>query len=175
MGVRRARGLLRECRVASAKRSRTQKQVGGRIDNWTAARLRLGAIWRRHPELSAEQVLKKLRPRHAVSLWWIRRMMKQCWRTAARRSPKQLRKGPQDLCQWGEAKRLSSGTTCPRRSLLGPEAVRVKSMGQCDGPPAAAPSRTRPTTSTCRSPRRSRWRRISPASVRSPARRSRCT
>jgi hypothetical protein len=44
MGVRRARELLRECRMASAKRSRTQKLLGWRIDNWTAARLRLGAI-----------------------------------------------------------------------------------------------------------------------------------
>jgi hypothetical protein len=79
--------------MASAKRSRTQKLLGWRIDHWTAARVRLGAIWRRHPELSAEQALKKLRPRYAVSLWWVRRIMNQCWRTGARRSPEQLRKG----------------------------------------------------------------------------------
>jgi hypothetical protein len=93
MGVRRARELLRECRMASAKRSRMQKLLGWRIDNWTAARLRLGAIWRRHPSLTAEQALKKLRPRHAVSLWWVRRIMNQCWRTGARRSPEQRRIG----------------------------------------------------------------------------------
>jgi DNA invertase Pin-like site-specific DNA recombinase len=93
IGVRRARDLLRECRIAYAKRSPTQKLVGWRIDNWTAARLSLGAIWSRNPKLTADQALKKLRPRHAVSLWWVRRIMNQCWRKGARHSPAQLRKG----------------------------------------------------------------------------------
>ena len=42
--------------MASAKHSSAQKQVGWWIDNWTAARVRVGAIWKYHAELTAMEV-----------------------------------------------------------------------------------------------------------------------
>ena len=62
VGSKRTWRYLKECRTAAAKGSRVHKQVGWRLDYLTAARIRVGAIWERHPEFTAEQVVAKLRP-----------------------------------------------------------------------------------------------------------------
>jgi DNA invertase Pin-like site-specific DNA recombinase len=93
LGVRRARELLRDCRTAAVRRSPAQKQMGWRIDHRTAARVRVWAIWKRHPEFTAQQVVEKLGPQHSVSVWWVRGILNECWRAGGRHSPKELRIG----------------------------------------------------------------------------------
>jgi DNA invertase Pin-like site-specific DNA recombinase len=93
LGVRQARELLRDCRMAAARRSPTQKQMGWRIDHRTVARIRVSAIWKRHPEFTAEQVAEKLGRRHSVTVWWVRGVLNECWRASGRHSPKALRIG----------------------------------------------------------------------------------
>lgn len=93
LGVKRAEALLQHLRVAAARRSPMHKRMRWRIDAWTSARIRVGAIWRRHPGFSAEQVLAKLGSQHSVKLWWIRRTLNECWRASGNHSPQQLRVG----------------------------------------------------------------------------------
>lgn len=90
LGIGRARGLLKECQRAAAKRSPAYKKVGWWIDNRTAARIRIGAIWKRHPELTARRVLGMLGPKQALRLNWVRHILSDCRRGAARsrHSPK---------------------------------------------------------------------------------------
>jgi DNA invertase Pin-like site-specific DNA recombinase len=85
--------LLRKSRWAAAKRSPAHKQLGWYLDSRTAARVRIAAIWKRHPEYTGEQVLKELGPGHSARVKWIQQIMKECWRASARRSPKQWRIG----------------------------------------------------------------------------------
>jgi hypothetical protein len=93
LGVSRTRILLKDCRRAAAKDSPAQKQLGWRLDHRTAARVRVGAIWKRHPEFTAKQVIEKLGPQYSVNARWVGRVMNECWRASARHSPKQLRIG----------------------------------------------------------------------------------
>jgi hypothetical protein len=60
LGICRTWKLLRECRVAAARRDPVHKQVGWHLDKFTAVRIRIGAILKRHPEFTAKQVIKKL-------------------------------------------------------------------------------------------------------------------
>lgn len=60
LGTSRAWALLREFRMAAAKRSPVHKQVGWYLDHWTAARIRVSAIWKRHPEFTAKQQMSNL-------------------------------------------------------------------------------------------------------------------
>jgi hypothetical protein len=71
LGIRRVQELLRDCRLASAKDSQTRRQIGWRLDRRTAARVRVSAIWKRHPESTANQVVKNLGPEHSVRLRWV--------------------------------------------------------------------------------------------------------
>src|SRR6202042_67508 len=66
--VCRVRELLRVHRRKAAERSPVFHKVHWRIDNWSPARIRLGAIWQQHPEYSAPRVLKELGPKYAVSV-----------------------------------------------------------------------------------------------------------
>ena len=93
LGIKRARELLTECRIVAAKRSPMQRKTGWRIDYWTSARVRIGALWMRHPEFTAQQVVEKLRPQHSLRKLWVRKILKQCWRSSGRHSSEQLRIG----------------------------------------------------------------------------------
>jgi DNA invertase Pin-like site-specific DNA recombinase len=93
LGVRRARELLSDCRRAAVRRSPAQKQMGWRIDHRTVARVCVWAIWKRHPEFTAQQVVEKLGRQHSVSVWWVRGILNECWRAAGSHSPKELRIG----------------------------------------------------------------------------------
>lgn len=53
LGIYRARQLLRECRLAAAKRNPMHKTVGWWLDCRTAERIRISAICKRHPEYTA--------------------------------------------------------------------------------------------------------------------------
>jgi hypothetical protein len=93
MGVRRARDLLRECRLVAAMKSAAHKRLGWRVDHRTAARLRINVIWKRHPEFTAQQVHAKLGRKHSVNVWYVRQILNECWLASGRHSPEQLRIG----------------------------------------------------------------------------------
>jgi DNA invertase Pin-like site-specific DNA recombinase len=90
---RRIYQVVSDCWLAHARRSPTYRQVGWRLDHKTVARIRINAIWRRHPEFTAKRVIKHLRSKHSLRVPWVQKVMRECWRTAARRSPEQWRKG----------------------------------------------------------------------------------
>jgi DNA invertase Pin-like site-specific DNA recombinase len=92
-GITRVLRLLREFRRAAAKNSLQQKQIRWRIDHLTPARIRIGAIWQRHPEFTAKQVIKALGPRFPVRRHWVLGVLHDCWLAAAKRSPEQRRIG----------------------------------------------------------------------------------
>jgi DNA invertase Pin-like site-specific DNA recombinase len=82
LGICRTWKLLRECREAAAKHDPVHKQVGWHLDKFTAARIRVGAIWKRHPEFTAKQVIESLGPEHSVRVPWVQQVLKECCRAA---------------------------------------------------------------------------------------------
>jgi DNA invertase Pin-like site-specific DNA recombinase len=89
LGTTKAWTYLREFREAAAKQSKEQKRMQWQIDRKTAARVRIGAIWRQHPEFTAKQVIKKLGSEYTVSVPWVQKIMRECWRVSTKLSPKQ--------------------------------------------------------------------------------------
>jgi DNA invertase Pin-like site-specific DNA recombinase len=75
LGIQRARVHLKKVRMTRAKTSPTQKRVGWKIDRWTATRLRIGDIMRRHPQFTGKQVIDALGPDHPVRLQWVWQVM----------------------------------------------------------------------------------------------------
>jgi DNA invertase Pin-like site-specific DNA recombinase len=100
LGMCRTWKLLRECRVAAAKRSPVHNRVGWHLDKFTAARIRIGAIWKRHPEFTAKQVIRRLGPRYAVRLPWVQKVMRECWRAYGNPTPKYWRIGRRAWQYW---------------------------------------------------------------------------
>jgi len=89
LGIYRARQLLRECRVAAAKRSPLHKKVGWWLDSRTTKRIRISAICKKHPKYTAKQVLKILGPEHSVRITWVNQVMNECWQALGRDGPRQ--------------------------------------------------------------------------------------
>lgn len=85
--------ILRECRLAAAKYNPTQKRVGWQLDRRTDARVRITAISKRQPALTARQVIEKLRLPYPVGIQWVQKIMRECWRASARRTSTQRRIG----------------------------------------------------------------------------------
>ena len=75
--------ILRECRELAAQNSLSQKRVGWQLDRKTAARIRISAIWKRYPELTAKQVMAKLGPKHSVGVPWVQKILRECRRGSA--------------------------------------------------------------------------------------------
>jgi hypothetical protein len=53
-----------------------------RLDRRTVARIRVSAIWKRHPEFSAKQVLANLGPKHSLSVRWVQQILTDCWQAS---------------------------------------------------------------------------------------------
>ena len=87
------RDLLRVYRREAAERTPMFQKVHWRIDSWTPARIRVGAIWKRHPEYSAPRVLKELGPKYGVSRVWVGQVLHDFWRTSAKHNAEQRRIG----------------------------------------------------------------------------------
>jgi DNA invertase Pin-like site-specific DNA recombinase len=98
LGFARTYKLLRECRMAAAKRGLAQKQIGWYLDCRTAARIRISAIWKKHPEFTAKQVIEKLGPGPFMRLKWVQQIMKECRRASGRHSSEQRRTGRRIYC-----------------------------------------------------------------------------
>jgi DNA invertase Pin-like site-specific DNA recombinase len=92
-GYTRVWRTLRECRRADAKHSPAQRRMGWQLDGRTAARVRVSAIWKQHPEFTAKQVIEKLGPKHSARVPWVQKILRECWRTSARHSLEQRRIG----------------------------------------------------------------------------------
>jgi DNA invertase Pin-like site-specific DNA recombinase len=77
---RRASALLKECRRSAANRSDLHRQVGWHLDHRTATRIRIGAMWKRHPTFTAKQVIARLgrmSPAFA-KVKWVQKILHDC-------------------------------------------------------------------------------------------------
>jgi hypothetical protein len=93
LGIQRAWVHLKKVRMACARRSPAQKLVGWNVDRWTATRIRIGEILKRHPEFIGRQVIEELGPEYSVRLKWVWYVMRQYRRASARHSPKRRQIG----------------------------------------------------------------------------------
>jgi DNA invertase Pin-like site-specific DNA recombinase len=93
LGATRAWRLLRECRMEVALRSSTQKGIGWVLDRKTVARIQISALWKKHPALTARQVIKKLGTERSVTIPWVQKVLRECWRGSRKHSRKQWLKG----------------------------------------------------------------------------------
>ena len=100
LGFTRAWAYLRECRVAAAKRCRMYTKAGWHLDRWTAARVRVSAMWQQHPEYTAKQLMEKLGPEYPVRLKWVQQVMKECWRASRKRTREQWQVGRRSYDPW---------------------------------------------------------------------------
>jgi hypothetical protein len=89
--IARTWAFLRNCREAAAKRSPALRRMAWQLDQHTAARIRIGTIWERHPEFTAQQVLKELGPKHSVGIRWVQQILRECWQATARLNSKRRR------------------------------------------------------------------------------------
>jgi DNA invertase Pin-like site-specific DNA recombinase len=90
---RRGYALLKECHHEAAKRSPVHTKVGWRLDHRTADRIRVGELWKRHPELTGKQVRKQLKLGPEVPLKWVQAIMNSCWKAYAQPKGKRRRAG----------------------------------------------------------------------------------
>jgi DNA invertase Pin-like site-specific DNA recombinase len=88
---RRAFALLKECRRDAARRSSVHRKVGWHLDHRTANRVRVGEMWKRHPELTGKQVITRLKLGPEVPLKWVQQIMHECWKAHAKPNPKRRR------------------------------------------------------------------------------------
>jgi DNA invertase Pin-like site-specific DNA recombinase len=93
IGITRASAFLRNCRQAAAKRSHAQREMNWQVDRLTIARTRIRAIWKRHPEFSAKQVIQIAKLDAPVPLPWVQKVLRECWRASGRYSSEQRRVG----------------------------------------------------------------------------------
>lgn len=95
MGSARASAILKSLRRVAAGHCAAYKQLRWPLDRRTVARIRIRAIWKQRPELTARQIIEALGPvAHSVSVPWVQRLLRGCWRLSARHNPKHRRAGP---------------------------------------------------------------------------------
>jgi DNA invertase Pin-like site-specific DNA recombinase len=90
---RRGYALLKECHHEAAMRSAVHQKVGWRLDHKTADRIRVGELWRRHPELTGKQVMAVLKLEPKVPLKWVQQIMNDCWKAYIKPKGKRRRAG----------------------------------------------------------------------------------
>jgi DNA invertase Pin-like site-specific DNA recombinase len=86
---KRAYRILKECRRDDASRSAVHRKVGWHLDYRTANRVRVGEMWKRHPDITGKQVITRLKLGPEVPLKWVQKIMHECWR--AHRKPNPIR------------------------------------------------------------------------------------
>ncbi len=99
VGIARAGAVARRCRELAAKYSWAQRQMRWPVDRHTVTRIRISEIWKRHPEFSGKQVMRKLGPDHPVRLQWIQKILSDCWQASSRHSAEQRRIGRRIYCR----------------------------------------------------------------------------
>jgi hypothetical protein len=103
---RRAYALLKECRRDAARRSPVHTLVGWHLDHRTANRIRIGELWKRHPELTGKQVIEKLKLGPDAPLKWVKHIINDCWKAHAKPKVNQRRVGRQFYNPWRSHKTL---------------------------------------------------------------------
>jgi hypothetical protein len=98
--IARAWDFLRSCRQNAAKHSPAQRRAGWRIDHKTAARIKVSTIWARHPEFTAKQIIRTLGSQHSMTIPWVQKILRECYRASVRHSPRAWRKGRRCYHSW---------------------------------------------------------------------------
>jgi DNA invertase Pin-like site-specific DNA recombinase len=94
VGLARALEILRSFRRGLAGRNGVQRRLRWPLDRRLAARVQIAAIWKRHPDYTAKQVITALGPfEHSIKEAWVQRILKRCWLASARHSSERLRVG----------------------------------------------------------------------------------
>lgn len=78
IGLENSYKLLKECRLAAAKRSSVHRQRNWKIDPLTYTRIRISVIIKRHPKFTVQQVIEKLEPGRFRWPQWVQQIMKEC-------------------------------------------------------------------------------------------------
>jgi DNA invertase Pin-like site-specific DNA recombinase len=99
LGYNRAFRLLKECRRDAAHRSPEHKRVNWYLDCWTADRIKISALTRRHPEFTAKQIIRRLRDPF-VREPWVQLVMRECRLASTRRAAAQRRVGRRVQSSW---------------------------------------------------------------------------
>lgn len=98
--VRRAYALLKECRRDAARRSPVHTRVGWYLDHRTVNRIRIGELWKRHPEFTGKQVIEKLKLGDDAPLKWVQHIMNDCWKAHFKPTGKARRAGRKFYNPW---------------------------------------------------------------------------
>jgi DNA invertase Pin-like site-specific DNA recombinase len=93
LGSSRALEYLRICRQSMARRSALQRKIGWPVDVKTVDRIRIGAIWKRHPEFTARKVIQTLGLKRPLRVQWVQKVLRQCHRGSAKLTAMQRRVG----------------------------------------------------------------------------------
>lgn len=107
LGSTRAARLVRALRDAAAKRSNLYRQVGWPLDNRTMARIRIAALWKRYPQLTACQVIDKLGRGPFLTIPWVQRIMRECWRASGRQKPRERLIGRRRYHSWRARRKMA--------------------------------------------------------------------
>jgi len=100
LGLERAGVILKQVRAAAAKHSSLYRRAGWPMDRWTALRIRITTILKRHPEFTGRQVLATLRPRRRVRLIWVWLVMSQYHAACHAPTPSMRRQGRRFYNLW---------------------------------------------------------------------------
>ena len=68
------RRLLKSYRLEAAKVNPALRRIRG-CGPWSPVRVRIGEIWKSHPEYTGKQVVKALGPCHSANLQWVQRVL----------------------------------------------------------------------------------------------------
>ena len=100
LDIRRAYAFLKACRLEAARRSEVHRRVGWYLDDRTAVRVRIGAMWKRHPEFTGKQVIETLKLEPHLSEKWVQQILNECWKAYANPKPRERRKGRKFYNPW---------------------------------------------------------------------------
>jgi hypothetical protein len=170
VGVQAIARLLKECRLAVAKRSPVQIPKLQYLDSRTALRVRIAAIWKRHPEYTGKQVLTALRTRHSVGVKWVRGVLRQCWDASGKRSWSERHTGRRVYSAWRGCDRRAVQALLSKASSERAERYRaliewvVRQPGKYGRPISAGYAAVKLNERHIPSPRGRRWH---PNTVRS--------
>ena len=70
---------MRALRAAAAQRSAVHRQVGWPLDRCTGARIRIGAVWKAHPQFTAQQIIHRLGPGPFLTVPGVQKILRECW------------------------------------------------------------------------------------------------
>jgi DNA invertase Pin-like site-specific DNA recombinase len=82
VGLSRVRVMVKECRRTAAARSPMQRTVRWSLDTRTHLRIRVGLIWKKHPDYTAPEILARLGAGFPFGVHWVRRVVGACRRAA---------------------------------------------------------------------------------------------